>query len=94
MYVLTGIWILSKSDDRFIGYLPSAVASATMLHVLDRLKPCIGEKYQDQLLGILGIVKVIKTLNYMFVHFYMSNMIVFTWSTYLFGTEAYYYYFY
>lgn len=47
------------ADGRFIGYLPSAMASATMLHVLDRLQPCIGEKYQDQLLGILGIVKVI-----------------------------------
>ncbi|CAN4092654.1 unnamed protein product [Withania somnifera] len=51
------VLLYTITDDRFIGYLPSAMASATMLHVLDRLKPCIGEKYQDQLLGILRIVK-------------------------------------
>ncbi|KAK6792730.1 hypothetical protein RDI58_011811 [Solanum bulbocastanum] len=51
------VLLYTITDGRFIGYLPSAMASATMLHVLDRLKPCIGEKYQDQLLGILGIVK-------------------------------------
>lgn len=51
------VLLYTITDGRFIGYLPSAMASATMLHVLDRLQPCIGEKYQDQLLGILGIVK-------------------------------------
>ncbi|KAK4352123.1 hypothetical protein RND71_027641 [Anisodus tanguticus] len=50
------VLLYTVTDSRFIGYLPSAMASATMLHVLDRLKPGIGEKYQD-LLGILGIVK-------------------------------------
>jgi len=39
-------------------YLPSAMAAATMLHVIDKLEPCIGQEYQEQLLGILGIVKV------------------------------------
>ncbi|KAF3622840.1 hypothetical protein FXO38_31073 [Capsicum annuum] len=34
-------------DCRFIGYPPSAMASTTMSHVLDRLQLCIGEKYQD-----------------------------------------------
>ncbi|XP_055834185.1 cyclin-D3-3-like [Solanum dulcamara] len=51
------VLLYAITDGRFIGYLPSAMASATMLHVLDRLQPCIGKKYQDQLLGILGIVK-------------------------------------
>ncbi|PHT30445.1 hypothetical protein CQW23_29912 [Capsicum baccatum] len=51
------VLLYAITDGRFIGYLPSAMASATVLHVLDRLQPCIGEKYQDQLLGILGIVK-------------------------------------
>ncbi|KAJ8538115.1 hypothetical protein K7X08_014655 [Anisodus acutangulus] len=51
------VLLCTITDGRFIGYLPSAMASATMLHVLDRLQPCIGEKYQDQLLGIIGIVK-------------------------------------
>ncbi|CAN4122627.1 unnamed protein product [Withania somnifera] len=51
------VLLYSITDGRFIGYLPSAMASATMLHVLDRLQLCIGEKYQEQLLGILGIVK-------------------------------------
>ncbi|XP_016477142.1 cyclin-D3-3 isoform X1 [Nicotiana tabacum] len=51
------VLLYTITDCRFIGYLPSAMASATMLHVIDRLQPCIGEKYQDQLLDILGIVK-------------------------------------
>ncbi|PHU13672.1 hypothetical protein BC332_14877 [Capsicum chinense] len=34
-------------DCRFIGYPPSAMASTTMSHILDRLQLCIGEKYQD-----------------------------------------------
>ncbi|XP_059279378.1 cyclin-D3-3-like [Lycium ferocissimum] len=51
------VLLYTITDGRFIGFLPSAMASATMLHVLDRLQPSIGEKYQDQLLGILGIVK-------------------------------------
>lgn len=45
------------SDYRFMCYLPSALASATMLYVISSLEPCIGLEYQDQLLGILGINK-------------------------------------
>lgn len=45
----------SLSDSRFIGYLPSELAAAIMLHVIHNVEPCIGEEYQDQLLGILGI---------------------------------------
>ncbi|KAL2458994.1 Cyclin-D3-1 [Forsythia ovata] len=45
------------SDYRFMCYLPSALANATMLYVISSLEPCIGVEYQDQLLGILGINK-------------------------------------
>ncbi|CAN4095355.1 unnamed protein product [Withania somnifera] len=45
------------ADCRFMCYLPSAMAAATMLHIIDSLEPCIGEEYQGQLFGILGIVK-------------------------------------
>ncbi|XP_047260108.1 uncharacterized protein LOC107873541 isoform X2 [Capsicum annuum] len=38
---------VNPTDCRFIGYPPSAMASTTMSHVLDRLQLCIGEKYQD-----------------------------------------------
>ncbi|XP_015061413.1 cyclin-D3-3-like isoform X1 [Solanum pennellii] len=45
------------TDCRFMCYLPSAMAAATMLHVIDKLEPCIGQEYQEQLFGILGVVK-------------------------------------
>ncbi|KAL0366208.1 UNVERIFIED_CONTAM: Cyclin-D3-3 [Sesamum radiatum] len=45
------------SDYRFMSYLPSALATATMLYVVSSLEPCIGVQYQDQLVGILGINK-------------------------------------
>ncbi|XP_059636883.1 cyclin-D3-1-like [Cornus florida] len=45
------------SDCRFMCYLPSVMATATMLHVINGIEPCIGVEYQNQLLGILGINK-------------------------------------
>ncbi|KAK4434414.1 Cyclin-D3-3 [Sesamum alatum] len=45
------------SDYRFMSYLPSALATATMLYIVSSLEPCIGVQYQDQLVGILGINK-------------------------------------
>lgn len=45
------------SDYRYRCYLPSVIATATMLHVIDSLEPCIRNEYQTQLLGILGIDK-------------------------------------
>lgn len=39
-------------------YLPSVMATATMLHVINGVAPSLGLEYQDQLLGILGIKKV------------------------------------
>nr|GMD94616.1 cyclin-D3-1-like isoform X1 [Ipomoea batatas] len=43
---------------RFMCYLPSVMASATMLHVISRLVPTVGEESQEHLMGILGIDKV------------------------------------
>ncbi|XP_021903581.1 cyclin-D3-1-like [Carica papaya] len=45
------------SDSRFMMYLPSVMATATMLHVINGVAPSLGLEYQDQLLGILGIKK-------------------------------------
>ncbi|XP_039050084.1 cyclin-D3-1-like [Hibiscus syriacus] len=45
------------SDSRFMCYLPSVMASATMLHVVDSVEPNLGVEYENQLLGILGIDK-------------------------------------
>lgn len=44
-------------DGRFRFYLPSVIATATMVHVINSVEPCIGIEYQTQLLGILGINK-------------------------------------
>ncbi|PIN13510.1 G1/S-specific cyclin D [Handroanthus impetiginosus] len=45
------------SDCRFMGYVPSALATATMLYIISSIEPSIGLEYQDQLVGILGIIK-------------------------------------
>ncbi|KAI5354426.1 PREDICTED: cyclin-D3-1 [Prunus dulcis] len=45
------------SDSRFMSFLPSVVATATMLHVVNNIEPCLHVEYQNQLLGILGIDK-------------------------------------
>ncbi|KAK4478295.1 hypothetical protein RD792_017584 [Penstemon davidsonii] len=45
------------SDGRFMCYLPSALATATMLYVISSLEPCIVVEYQEQLIGIIGINK-------------------------------------
>ncbi|KAG2663590.1 hypothetical protein I3760_16G039100 [Carya illinoinensis] len=45
------------TDSRFMSYLPSVVATATMLHVVRSVEPCLLVEYQNQLLGILGIDK-------------------------------------
>uniref|UniRef100_A0A2N9ETT6 B-like cyclin n=1 Tax=Fagus sylvatica TaxID=28930 RepID=A0A2N9ETT6_FAGSY len=43
------------SDSRFIGYVPSVLATATMMHVIDQVEPCNPMEYQNQLLGVLKI---------------------------------------
>uniref|UniRef100_A0A5B7AEE7 Putative cyclin D3-1 n=1 Tax=Davidia involucrata TaxID=16924 RepID=A0A5B7AEE7_DAVIN len=45
------------SDCRFMCYLPSVIATATMVHAFNSVEPCIGVEYQNQLLCILGIDK-------------------------------------
>ncbi|XP_076953636.1 cyclin-D3-3-like [Bidens hawaiensis] len=45
------------SDDRFRCHLPSVIATAMMVHVINSVEPCIGTEFQSQLLGILGINK-------------------------------------
>ncbi|KAH0976892.1 hypothetical protein GBA52_026611 [Prunus armeniaca] len=44
-------------DSRFIGYLPSVLATATMMRVIDHVEPCNAMEYQNQLLGVLKISK-------------------------------------
>ncbi|KAI6689066.1 hypothetical protein NL676_025894 [Syzygium grande] len=43
------------SDCRFTCFLPSVIAAATMLHVINGLKPRLGVEDETQLLGILGM---------------------------------------
>ncbi|CAI9769965.1 unnamed protein product [Fraxinus pennsylvanica] len=42
-------------DSRFARYLPSVVATATMLRVIHQVEPCTAVDYKNQLLGILKI---------------------------------------
>ncbi|KAJ7966573.1 Cyclin d3 [Quillaja saponaria] len=44
-------------DSRFMCYLPSTIAAATLLHVISSIEPSLGVEYQCQLLGILRIEK-------------------------------------
>lgn len=46
-----------------MSFLPSVVATATMLHVVNNIEPCLHVEYQNQLLGILGIDKVCSPFN-------------------------------
>ncbi|GLT58887.1 hypothetical protein SLA2020_317470 [Shorea laevis] len=45
------------SDLRFMRYIPSVMATATMLHVLDCVEPNLRLEYQNQVLGIHRIDK-------------------------------------
>lgn len=45
------------SDWRFVGYLPSVLAAATMMDVIEQIEPCNPLDYQNQLLGVLNITK-------------------------------------
>ncbi|QCD99002.1 cyclin D3 [Vigna unguiculata] len=47
------------ADLRFMSFLPSVLATATTMRVVSVVEPGLGEEYQDQLLGILGIDKVV-----------------------------------
>uniref|UniRef100_A0A5B7AJU8 Putative cyclin D3-2 n=1 Tax=Davidia involucrata TaxID=16924 RepID=A0A5B7AJU8_DAVIN len=45
------------TDSRLVSYLPSELATATMLHVIKEVKPCNALDYQNQLIGVLKISK-------------------------------------
>ncbi|KDP47128.1 hypothetical protein JCGZ_22124 [Jatropha curcas] len=45
------------SDSRSISYLPSVLATATMMHVIDQVEPLNSIDYQNQLLGVLKMSK-------------------------------------
>ncbi|KAF2321044.1 hypothetical protein GH714_033132 [Hevea brasiliensis] len=45
------------SDSRSTSYLPSALATATMMHVIGQVEPLNPMVYQNQLLGVLKICK-------------------------------------
>lgn len=49
---------LLLADCRFMRFLPSVVATATMLVVISHVEPCIGLDCQNELIGILRIDKV------------------------------------
>ncbi|KAE8715659.1 Cyclin-D3-1 [Hibiscus syriacus] len=51
------ILLSAMSDSRSTCYLPSVMATATMLYVVDSVEPNLRVEYQNQLLGILGIDK-------------------------------------
>ncbi|KAL4309338.1 hypothetical protein GQ457_01G026770 [Hibiscus cannabinus] len=51
------ILLSTITDYRFMCYLPSVMAAATMLHVVDSVEPGLRVEYEKQLLGILGIDK-------------------------------------
>ncbi|XP_074264030.1 cyclin-D3-3-like [Silene latifolia] len=51
------ILLSTIADSRYLGYLPSVMAAATILNVRDCFEQCIGDEYQDQLFGVLGIEK-------------------------------------
>ncbi|KAF4377601.1 hypothetical protein CsatB_005029 [Cannabis sativa] len=42
-------------DSRFVGYLPSVLATATMLHVINEIEPFNTVEYHNQLLNVLKI---------------------------------------
>ncbi|KAG4162316.1 hypothetical protein ERO13_D01G109100v2 [Gossypium hirsutum] len=62
------------SDSRFLCYLPSAMATAIMLQVMDsvELEPNLRVQFQNQLLDNLGINKVLFCIN--FVYFFFSKV--------------------
>lgn len=45
------------ADSRLMGYVPSVLATAIMMRVVNIVEPRLGVEYQDQFMGILGIDK-------------------------------------
>ncbi|XP_016720076.2 cyclin-D3-3 isoform X1 [Gossypium hirsutum] len=50
--------LLVITDSRFMLYIPSILAAATMLHVIKDIEPCHYLEYQKQLIGVLKICEV------------------------------------
>lgn len=48
----------SIADFRFTNYLPSVLATAIMLHVINTVEPCLAVDYHNQILATLGVDKV------------------------------------
>lgn len=46
------------SDSRFVCYLPSVLATATMLHVINEIEPFNPLEYQNQLMSVFKINEV------------------------------------
>lgn len=47
-----------------MNYLPSALATATMVYVISSVEPTVGVEHHRQLIGILGInSKVLRLIN-------------------------------
>ncbi|KAK8653017.1 hypothetical protein V6N13_127038 [Hibiscus sabdariffa] len=45
--------LLLIADSRFMLYIPSIIAAATMVHVIKEIEPCHYLEYQKQLIGVL-----------------------------------------
>ncbi|XAR57762.1 hypothetical protein NMG60_11026014 [Bertholletia excelsa] len=45
------------TDSRFSSYLPSAMAAATMLHVIKEIEPCNALQFQNELMDVLKMSK-------------------------------------
>lgn len=50
------------TDHRFLCYLPSVLATATMLHIVSEIEPYNFLEYQDELLSVLKISKVLNSM--------------------------------
>ncbi|XP_044507703.1 cyclin-D3-1-like [Mangifera indica] len=51
--------LIVVSESRFVSFLPSVLATATMMHVIDQVEPLNAIDYKNQLLGVLKISKEI-----------------------------------
>ncbi|KAK7310831.1 hypothetical protein RJT34_08585 [Clitoria ternatea] len=52
-----GVLLSVLGDSRFMSYLPSVLATATLIHVVNSVEPGLGAEYESQLFGILGFDK-------------------------------------
>lgn len=59
-------------DSRFLGFLPSVLSTATMLHVIMEVEPCNFAEYQNQLLKVLDISKVGSIFYYHYYYYSFS----------------------